>query len=61
MRSHFFCADVDVLLWSGRAGDDRLQFGTSFLNVQLSDGANDISDTNLFGTHAVKRNPGCFL
>ena len=60
-RSQFFCADVDVLLLSERAGDDRLQFGTSFLNVQLSDGANDVSDTNLLGTHAVKRNPGSFL
>ena len=60
-RSHVFCADVDVLLLSGKAGDGRLQFATSFFNVQLSGGANDCSDTNLFGTHAVKRIPGCFL
>ena len=58
-RSYFFYADVDVLLLSGRAGDDRLQFGTSFLNVQPSGGANDISDTN--GIHAGKRIPDCFL
>ena len=27
----FFCADFEVLFWSGRVGDESMEFGASFL------------------------------